>query len=214
MKGYESLISSFGLGGWDRVHVLDTPHRPDAEGRSLLELTPPGGDAYDAIFGILLAERDAIHRPMCICWSYDEDQLATAVRSPGCLVGSDATTLSLDGPLGGAVFHGAYTWASWLFRRFVRERPLLTVEELVNRLTAQPAERVRLAGRGVLREGTWADIAVFDPERFRECGTVSAPNQLAEGMVHVVVNGEVARKDGRFTGQRPGRVLRHEGTDR
>jgi N-acyl-D-aspartate/D-glutamate deacylase len=212
MKRHKSLITSFELGGWDRVNLLDTPHRPDAEGRSVAELTPPGGDAYDVIFDVLLAEIEQIHRPMCLCWSYDEDQLASAVQHPRCMVGSDATTMSLGGQLAGTVFHGAYTWASWLFRRFVQERRLLTLEEVVHKLAAQPAEQVRLPGRGVLQQGAWADIAVFDPGRFRERGTVPKPNQLAEGMVHVVVNGQVALQNGAFTGRRPGKALRRGGT--
>lgn len=213
MKRHQSLITSFELGGWDRVYVLDTPHRPDVEGRSLAELTPSGGDAYETIFDILLAEKDEIHRPMCICWSYEEDQLATAARHPFCMVASDATTLSPGGPVDGALLHGAYTWSSWLFRRFVRELRLLTVEEVVRKLAALPAEQVRLSGRGVLREGAWADIAVFDPEGFRERGTVSEPLELAEGMVHVVVNGQVARQNSSFTGHRTGKVLRRGGAD-
>ncbi len=211
MKRHQTLISSFELGGWDQVHLLDTPHRPDAEGRSLAELTPPGGDSYDVIFDVLLAEIEEIHGPMCLCWSYDEDQLATAVQHPLCMIGSDATTMSPGGPLADTVFHGAYTWASWLFRRFVQERRLLTIEDVVHKLAAQPAEHVRLPGRGVLREGAWADIAVFDPGRFRERGTVPKPNQLPEGMVHVVVNGQVALQDGSFTGRRSGKVLRRGG---
>ena len=66
----------------------------------------------------------------------------------------------------------------------------------------------------MLRESSWADIAVFDGERFRERGTVTQPNQLAEGMVHVVVNGQVALRDGALTGSRAGTVLRRGGTGR
>ena len=211
MKQHPSLLTSFELGGWDKVFVLDTPHRPDAEGRSLSELTPPGRDTYEVIFDILLAEEEAIHRPMCICWSYDEDQLATAAQHPYCMVASDATTLSPGGPIDGTLIHGAYSWSSWLFRRFVRERNLLTLEEAIRKLTAVPAGQVRLSGRGALREGAWADIAVFDPITFRERGTVSDPLVLAEGMVHVVVNGTVARENSAFTGQRSGKALRRGG---
>jgi len=213
MKRHQSLITSFELGGWDNVQLLDTPNRPDAEGRSLAELIRPGGDAYDVIFDVLLAEQDEIHRPMCICWSYVEDQLAAAAQHPLCMVASDATTMSPGGPVDGALLHGAYTWSSWLYRRFVRERQLLTIEEMVHRLTALPARQIPLSGRGVLREGAWADIAAFEPEAFRERGTVSQPVALAEGMTHVLVNGEIALQDGSFTGRRAGRVLRRGGVE-
>lgn len=208
LKSYQSVISSFGLSGWGRVFVVDAPHRRDIAGKSLAALAPAAGDAYDVVFDVLLAELDDLQRPMCVCWSYEEEELARAFVHPACMIGSDATTLSPDGPLARAVFHGAYTWAAWFFRRFVRERRLLTLEDAVRRLAALPADRVGLRGRGVLREGAWADVIAFDPARFAERGTLEEPGQLSEGMVHVVVNGEVALGEGHFTGRRPGRVLR------
>jgi len=98
LKTYQSLISSFGLGGWEHVFVLDAP-RAGVGTHSIGELATDGRDAYDVIYDVLLAEVDQIHRPMCICWSYEEDQLASTFVHPLCMVGSDATTLSPDGPL-------------------------------------------------------------------------------------------------------------------
>ena len=78
----------------------------------------------------------------------------------------------------------------------------------MRKLTGQPAQRLRLADRGILRAGAWADISAFDPTIFGERGTLDRPNQLAQGMVHVVVNGIVEVSHGTFTGRRGGRVLR------
>jgi N-acyl-D-amino-acid deacylase len=103
--------------------------------------------------------------------------------------GSDATTLAPDGSLAESFFHGAYTWASWFWRFMVRDERLLSPEDAVFRLTGQPAERIGLTDRGVLREGARADVAVFDPAAFAERGTVFEPNLLAEGMRHELVNG-------------------------
>jgi N-acyl-D-amino-acid deacylase len=85
---------------------------------------------------------------------------------------------------------------------------LLTPEDAVHRLTGQPAERIGLTDRGVLREGARADVAVFDPGVFAERGTVFEPNLLADGMRHVVVNGVQTLRDGDLTGERAGMVLR------
>jgi len=125
-------------------------------------------------------------------------------------VGSDATALGTDGPLRDKYFHGAYTWAAWFFRHFTRERKTITVEEAVRRLTSLPAARFGIKDRGILKKGAWADVAVFDPVRFGERGTIFEPNRVAEGMMHVLVNGAVTLKDGQFTGERNGQIVRRE----
>ena len=139
---------------------------------------------------------------------YPEDDVARFFRHPLCSIASDATTLSPDGPLAGAVFHGAYTWAAWFLRRMVRERHELPIEEAIRRVTSLPASRIGLPDRGLLRPGAWADLAVFDLPHTSERGTVEAPNQLAVGARHVLVNGRLAIRDGLFEDARHGAVLR------
>jgi N-acyl-D-amino-acid deacylase len=78
-------------------------------------------------------------------------------------------------------------------------------------MTGQPAERVGLADRGVLRPGARADVVVFDPEVYGERGTTFAPNQLSAGVDHVLVNGVASLRDGRLTTKRAGAVLRRGG---
>ena len=84
----------------------------------------------------------------------------------------------------------------------------MTAEEAVRRLTSLPAARFGIKDRGILRKGAWADIAVFDEVRFGERGTIFEPNRLAEGMMHVLVNGAVTLQDGKLTGERNGQIIR------
>jgi N-acyl-D-amino-acid deacylase len=90
----------------------------------------------------------------------------------------------------------------------VRETGELTLEEAVRRMTSLPADRIGLKGRGRLVHGAWADVVVFDPDRFRDQATQGEPKRLAGGVIHVVVNGRPAIRDGKFTDERPGSVLR------
>ena len=106
------------------------------------------------------------------------------------------------------MFHGAYTWAAWYLRFCVQQEHLLTLAEAVHRLTGAPAERLGLPGRGVVRQGAYADLAIFDPPAFREEGTTFDPSRLATGMDTVVVNGAVTLSGGVLTGARNGSVLR------
>ena len=208
MKRYESLISSFGLGGWDRVYLFKSDASPGMVGKSFQELAPPNGDAFDAIFDIILAEADDPQGPMCVCHSYEEDELRQTFEHPLCTLESDATALGVDGPLAGTDFLGAYTWAAWFLRRFVRETPVFTWEQAIRKLTAMPAERVGIRDRGRIARGLKADVVALDPATVRERGTLENPSVLAEGVSHVVVNGGVTMADGKLTGSRSGRVLR------
>ena len=208
LKRYESIISSFGLGGWDRVALFCSEGSPGKVGHSIAELTPSGGDPYDTMYDLLLEEGDDPHGALLIVHSYDDDMLAHTFRHPLCTTESDATALCTDGPLAETTFLGAYTWVGLFFRTMVRERRDLTLEEAVHKLTAQPADRIGLTDRGRLVEGCRADIVVFDPGEFSDRGTLDEPNRPAAGVCHVLVNGGPTLIDGVETGHRSGQVLR------
>ena len=208
VRKYPSLISSFALGGWENVYLFRSAARPDAVGKSIADLSDNGADGWDTVMDILAREAEQIEYPMVLCHSYTEEELLDTFLYPLCTIGSDATALSVDGPLAGTDFLGAYTWASWFFHRFVTQTKRFGLEQAVEKLTARPAARIGLADRGRLAEGMKADIAIFDPDEFRETGTLDSPSKLAVGMDHVIVNGQPVLRDGKMTGCRSGRVLR------
>lgn len=207
MKTFKNLIVT--VGDWDKVVLLETPTFSDWSFKSFGEIGRMiGRDPYDCVCEVLLGEIDHLHRPMVILHTYSEDLLRHTYQHDSCMIGSDATALAPDGPLGGAVFHGAYTWAAWFYRRMVRETGAFTPERALYKMTGQPAGTLGLQDRGVLKAGNWADIAVFDPGLFSERGTTEQPSKTAIGMSHVLVNGGLTLRDGRATGERTGRVLR------
>lgn len=93
--------------------------------------------------------------------------------------------------------------------RYVRELKVITLEDAVRKMTSLPAEHFQLHGRGVLRVGNWADVAVFDPAKIGDPSTYKEPHQYAVGVPWVLVNGVVVVRDGAHTGAKPGMALRH-----
>jgi N-acyl-D-amino-acid deacylase len=92
--------------------------------------------------------------------------------------------------------------------RYVRERGVISLEHAIRTMTSLPAQVFALADRGELRAGAFADIVIFDPAKVADRATYRSPHELAVGIDWVVVNGQVARREGEFTGTRAGRVIR------
>ncbi len=198
---------------WSRVVLLDNDLWPDLARRDVAAIAAERGqDPLDTVYDLLLADTRRLQSQMVLIHCHTEQQQREAFAHDLCMPGSDATTLAPDGPLAGSVFHGAYGWAAWYYRFMVRESALLSPAEAVRRLTGLPAERLGLRERGELREGAWADLAIFAPDGFGERATTFEPNRLAEGMRHVVVNGVVTLQDGALTGRRAGAVVRRGST--
>ena len=93
----------------------------------------------------------------------------------------------------------------------MREEKKLALEDAIRKFSSLPAQRMRLTDRGVLKQGMWADVVVFDPITIRDLATFEKPNQLSEGMNYVLVNGVPVIDQGKMTGALPGKVLRGEG---
>ena len=160
---YRSIVAGLAQGDWQRILLSQYGPRPELAGQSLADIGRDMGlEPVDLICELLLAAQDRVHEPMILAFCYREDEARRVFAHPRCMVGSDATALCPDGPLQGAVFHGAYTWAGWFFRHFVRDTGLLSPEAAVHRLTGLPAGRLGLEDRGTIRPGAWADLAVFD----------------------------------------------------
>jgi N-acyl-D-aspartate/D-glutamate deacylase len=137
-----------------------------------------------------------------------EENLRRQVALPWMSFGSDEAAPAPEGVFLLSNPHPrAYGTFARLLGHYVREERLLTLEDAIRRLAKQPAENLRLRGRGRIARGFFADVVAFDPGSVREHATYAQPHRYATGMVHVFVNGEHVLRDGEHTGARPGRVL-------
>lgn len=141
----------------------------------------------------------------------DEDNVRRQIVLPWVSFASDEDSRGIDGVfLKSSAHPRAYGNFARVYARYVRDEKLLTVEEAVRRMTSLPASNLGIARRGMLREGYFADVAVFDPQTIQDHATFERPTQYATGVSEVWVNGVEVIRDGEHTGAEPGRVVRRE----
>ena len=141
-----------------------------------------------------------------------EENVRKQIKLPWVSFDSDAPSLAPEGPFLKSNPHPrAYGNFARLLGKYVRDEKIIPLEEAVRRLTALPAENLKLDRRGELKPGYFADVVVFDPARVQDHATYEQPHQYSTGVLHVLVNGVPVLKDGNHTGAKPGRVVRGPG---
>ena len=195
-------------GRWETIVIsVATQSTREFEGLTVAEAARRLGlEPCEAVFELLLRTKMAVS---AIFFGMSEENLRRILKWPFVFMGSDSSSRSLTGPTAEGKPHPRTfgTMARFLSEYALRLK-LMPLPEAVARITSLPAERFHLAGRGVLREGAYADIAVFDAREIRDAATYDAPFRLSQGVRHLLVNGAPVLLDGRQTGARPGRVLR------
>lgn len=153
----------------------------------------------------LILELHAAGGAAAIFHGISEEDLQTFLQHPNTMIGSDSGVREFGKDVPHPRGYGNHVR---VLGRYVRDLGLLRLEEAVRRMTSLPATVFRLRDRGILREGAWADIVVFDPQRIADRATFREPHQYPDGVPHVLVNGALVVRDGSPTGARPGKVLR------
>jgi N-acyl-D-amino-acid deacylase len=188
-------------GGADRIQFRRFPEDPSIEGRLLSDVAAERGmHPLDLSIDLL-----KIGGPAIVSFNMHEKDIETFMVQPWTMTSSDGDLV----PWGEGVPHPrSYGSFPRKIREYVVERGVIDLAFAIRSMTSLPAQVYRIPDRGILREGMAADVVVFDLARVREKGTYTEPHQLAEGMVHVFVNGRAAMRDGEFTGVLAGEVLR------
>ena len=179
-------------------------------GKSLAEVAKMRGKSPEETAMDLVIEDDS--RVGTIYFLMSEDNIKRQLQLPYMSFGSDAEALAPEGPFLKSNPHPrAYGNFARVLGKYVRDEKVIPLEDAVRKLSALPAENLKIRERGRLQEGYYADVVVFDPAKVQDHATFDKPHQYSTGVRHVFVNGVQVLKDGEHTGATPGRVVRGPG---
>ena len=192
------------------IGVVQNPKLMPMQGKRLTEVAKIWNkDPMDALFDLLIEDNAFTNVAV---FGMSEPDVVLALQQPWVAIDNDSSGASPEGILGQEHPHPrAYGTFPRILRKYVREEKKLTLEDAIRKFSALPAQRMRLADRGVLKAGMWADVVIFDPATVRDMADFENPNQLSQGMEFVLVNGVPVIEQGKMTGALPGKVLRGSG---
>jgi N-acyl-D-amino-acid deacylase len=212
--GYTGVVRH---GRFDRIIILYAGRHPELRGRSVADIAAArGADAFSTFLDLIVEEDDQV---VGIFDYIEEKNIRALLRSPLAMVSSDGLVAPPADELDDPALYWPCSYGEYpgILERYVRDEPLLRLEEAIRKMTSFPAQRFGLLDRGILRPGLRADLVVFDLDKVRDRATnlyphaypfENIPHRHAEGFDWVIVNGRPVIAEGEHTGALPGRVLR------
>jgi N-acyl-D-amino-acid deacylase len=203
---------------WQRITMLHAPKTPQVIGKSVQEIADERQqDPFEVYFDLIVENG---HEAEAIFDYIDEENIRILLQHPDVMISSDGQVLAPYGFLNDPPPYSPCSYGEFpgVLERYVRQQPVLTLQEAIRKMTSFPAQRLGLRDRGRLHRGAWADIVVFDLERMRDRATnlyphtypfENYPHQYPEGISYVFVNGVLVVENGEHTGALAGKVLRH-----
>ena len=206
--GWWNIIEA--AGGWKGVVLVNAQNPDNAkyEKRSLADIAKEmKSDPADVAMDFVAQAKTG--RVLALYYMMSEQDIETALKFPWTSIGSDAGTAEKPGgdDALGLPHPRSYGNFPRVIARFVREKHTLTLEDAIRKMTSWPATRMRIANRGLIREGMWADAVVFDYDKIQDRATYENPDVPTDGIDYVLVNGAVVVDHGKHTGARPGKVI-------
>jgi len=185
-------------GGWSGVLIAKSVNMPDVEGMTIQEYAEKKGmDPFDIFCEVMIANRGvatAIYFEMC-----DED-IFNIIKYKRTVVGTDGILRAASDKPHPRAF-GTFPHA---IRVFVKEQHILTLEEMIHKMTGLTAEVTKVPYRGLIKDGYYADLLVVDYEKLTDKADYVNPKELCEGIDYVIVNGAITYNDKKLSGQKPG----------
>jgi len=197
------------FGSWDKVVIagVSSEKNKRVEGLDVLAAAGRAGKPpYEFMRDLIIEERDRVD---AVLFMMSEDNLRRILAHPQVGIGSDSSIRAPYGILASGKPHPrVYGTFPRVLNKYVRAEHLVSLREMIQKITSAPAGMFGLAGRGAVREEAFADLVVINPETVADRATWSDPHQFPAGIDLVVVNGAVTVRDGEHTGALAGRVLR------
>ena len=181
------------------------PENAKYEGKRLSDIALAMDKPWaETVIDLLLSEGRDVSK---INFTMSEDNVRMQIVKPWVVIGTDAGGYDPDSTR--TVVHPrSYGSYPRILGRYVREQKLMTLEEAVRKMSGAVAARLGLRDRGLLREGMFADVVIFDDKTIIDLATPEHPHQISRGIEHVFVNGVQVVREGRHTGATPGKVVR------
>jgi len=197
-------------GQWDRVRLQNSPQLPELNGLYFTEIAHRRQqDIWDSFFDVLEAAGESMGNLIMVGDLFTEQHLAEMISHPLISLGVDAYTSVDHGPLSKiTVSPLPYSGHVHYLTHHVRELGTLSLEEAIRKMSGMPAARFELRGRGLVRQGFFADLVIFDFETLSTESNFEHPARYPHGIPHVIVNGKLAVDQSERTSARTGRILR------
>lgn len=199
------------LGSWDKVVIsgVVTEKNRRFEGKNVLEGAKElGKEPYDFMRDLLIEENNRVGM---VIFMMNEENLKKILSHPLVGVGSDGSAIAPHGPLGRGKPHPRhYGTFPRVLGKYVREEKIIPLPEMLKKITSIPAKKFGFEKRGILQNGFFADIVIFDRDRIIDTATWTDPHQFPRGVEYVIVNGTAVIQQGEHTGNLPGMVLRKQ----
>jgi N-acyl-D-amino-acid deacylase len=207
---WENIFFDSGGGAGVMVSGVENPELKKFNGKTIEEIARAQNKSQlDALFDFIIADKG---QTGALYFMANENDLVYGLKQSWTSLCLDAGELSLDGPLYEPHTHPrAFGAMPRFLGHYVRDEKLLPLEQGIRKMTSLPAQRERLVNRGLLKEGYFADVTLFDPKTIQDVATYTASSQISKGVKYVFVNGQLEFEDGKLTGVTSGRVLRGPG---
>jgi N-acyl-D-amino-acid deacylase len=205
IEGWENWIRDEGMKNL-YIAMVNSDKWKDVVGKNLTEITQIKGksDDWETVFQLLIDNELGV---LITIESMGEEDIRRIMTSRYQMVGTDG--FGIPASFSAGAYHprcfGTYPR---ILGKYVREEKIMTLEQAIRKMTSFPAQRLRLQNRGLVLEGNWADIVIFNPDKIIDKGTYEQPYQLPEGIPHVIVNGVIVVQNGKKNKKSPGIVIR------
>jgi N-acyl-D-aspartate/D-glutamate deacylase len=199
IPGWENFAK---IAGWDQVFVASAKNHKEIEGKSIKEIAHERGQDPVSVLCDTLIEEEGI--ATMVVFMMSEDDVRFIMKQPETMIGSDGI------PDPGKTHPRYFGTFARVLGHYTRDEKVLYLEDAIRKMTSFPAKKLGLKDRGIIREGAFADLVVFDPKIVADVATYDSPSEVAVGFHHVFVNGAPVVRDGEFQLVKNGRFIKKE----